>query len=92
VYLLIIAMSEGGAVVIKFTAKSTYKKLKALFTGTEQNEDADWVLVPSPEPPAEICFLPGGVEFAQALAEFTADAEPNLASAEITQSILCDKR
>lgn len=93
VYLLIIALSEGGALVIKFTAKSTYASLKALFTGTpEKSEDADWVMVPSPEPPAEILLLPGGVEFATALAELTASAEAALSPANVAQSVLYEKR
>ena len=93
VYLLIIALSEGGALVIKFTAKGVYDSLKGLFTGSSEKEDSDWVMVPhSPEPPAEMFVLPGGMEFAVALAEFTASAETQPAPANVTQSVMYEKR
>lgn len=93
VYLLIIALSEGGAVMIRFTARSTYEALKSLFSGEKKDDDAsEWVMVPSPGPPAEFILLPGGVEFAVALNELTAAAEPAPAPVDIAQSVLFDNK
>jgi hypothetical protein len=98
-YLLVIALSEGGALAVRFSCRATYDCLRSLLArrpraeaGEGEADLSDWVVVPdgSEELAGEFEFLPAldAGTFQRALAALQAAADPAPLPAGLAQSVL----